>query len=362
MKSLEWVIKQLSQLIEIPSISRDEDKTANFLASLLLEEKIPYERHGNNIWAQNAGFDTSKPTLLLNSHHDTVKPNAGYKRDPWQAEVLDGALFGLGSTDAGGSLLCLLATFIHFYAQPNLPFNLIWSGTAEEEISGNQGIESILPKLPPIAAGIVGEPTQMNLAIAEKGLLVLDCIVQGKSGHAARREGINAINQALPILQWFHQFEFPKTSSSLGTMQMQVTQIQAGTQHNVVPDACHFTVDVRVTDAYTLEETLEIIQSHVNCQVQPRSVRLRSSSIPIHHPLVQAGIGLGRTHFGSPTLSDQALMPFPTVKVGPGYSGRSHTADEFILLSELQEGLEGYIALLNEFIIKINRGETFISK
>lgn len=354
--TLDWVVTHLSQLIEIPSLSKEEGETAAFLAAILTKSGIPFHQKGYNIWAQNANFDLTKPTILFNSHHDTVKPNTGYTRNPWQANIQDGALYGLGSTDAGGSLICLLATFLHFYDHSDLPFNLVWSGTAEEEISGAQGVESILPLLPPIAVGIVGEPTGMDLAVAEKGLLVLDGLVVGKAGHAARREGINAIYQALPILQWFEQYKFPKISDTLGEMHMQVTQIQSGTQHNVVPDSCHFTVDIRVTDAYTLEETLAIIQTHVPCTLQPRSVRLRSSHISLEHPLVRAGRAMGRAIYGSPTLSDQALMPFPTLKMGPGQSARSHTADEFILLEELKEGLAGYKRLIDYLLLEINQG------
>lgn len=347
----DWVITQLRRLIEIPSLSREEEHTAHFLEELIRSHGLTPKRSGHNVWVIHPVFDPTKPTLLLNSHHDTVKPNASYTRNPFQADIEGDYLYGLGSNDAGGSLICLLATFLHFQHRADLPFNLIWAGTAEEEISGKNGVESILPLLPPIQLGIVGEPTGMDLAVAEKGLLVLDVTIHGKAGHAARKEGINAIYQALPVLDWFRTYAFPKISPTLGPMHMQVTQIQAGTQHNVVPDACRFTVDVRVTDAYTLEETLSLIQSHVPGDCVPRSVRLRSSSIDLEHPLVQAGISLGKITYGSPTLSDQALMPFTTLKMGPGQSARSHTADEYILLSELTSGLHDYIALLEKYVL-----------
>lgn len=354
--SIEWVIQNLRQLIEIPSLSREENQTADFLENLIRKEGLEPSRSGNNVWVISPHFHPSKPSVLLNSHHDTVKPNASYSRDPWKADLIGDQLFGLGSNDAGGSLICLLATFLHFKNRTDLPFNLIWAGTAEEEISGKNGVESILPLLPPINLGIVGEPTGMDLAVSEKGLLVLDVCIFGKAGHAARQEGVNAIYEALPVLEWFRTYEFPQVSPFLGPMRMQVTQIEAGTQHNIVPDTCRFTVDVRVTDAYTLEETLSIIRSHVPGECNPRSVRLRSSRISLDHPIVQAGIQMGKNTYGSPTLSDQALMPFTTLKIGPGQSARSHTADEFILISELKSGILEYISLLENYIILLTKG------
>lgn len=336
----------LKELIEIPSLSREEDGTRQLFAALFARYGIPFEVLENNIWCKNLHYADKKPVILLNSHHDTVKPNASYTRDPFKAEIEDGRLYGLGSNDAGGPLVALLATFLHFYDRTDLPYNLIFSATAEEEISGRNGIELLLKYLPSIDLAIVGEPTGMDMAVAEKGLMVLDCTARGVSGHAAREEGVNAIYEALKDLEWFRTFEFPKVSQRLGKVKMSVTVIQAGTQHNVVPDTCTFTVDVRATDAYTLTETLEIIRENVKSAVVPRSVRLNPSGIPMDHPVVQKGISLGMKPYGSPTLSDQALIPFTSIKIGPGHSARSHTADEFIYVHEITDGVEKYIALL----------------
>jgi acetylornithine deacetylase len=303
------------------------------------------------VWAVSRSFNASLPTILLNSHHDTVKPNPGYTRDPFAATIEDGKLFGLGSNDAGGPLVSLIAAFIHFYERPAL-FNLVLAATAEEEVSGLNGVESIWTFLPKIDFAIVGEPTLTDMAIAEKGLLVLDCISKGKAGHAAREEGINAIYEAIPDIQWFRQFEFPIISDALGKIKMSVTVINAGQAHNQVPAECRFTVDVRVTDAYTHEEVLDVIKQHVSCEVTPRSLRLRSSGVDSNHPLVAAGRKLGLKMYGSPTTSDKALIPVPSVKIGPGDSGRSHSADEFIHLSEITKGIDTYIALLEN--IKMN--------
>jgi acetylornithine deacetylase/succinyl-diaminopimelate desuccinylase-like protein len=282
----------------------------------------------------------------LNSHHDTVKPNSGYTRDPFKPEIIDGKLFGLGSNDAGGPLVSLIATFLYFHDQLDLNYNIVFAATAEEEISGVDGIESIWSSLPTIDFAMVGEPTLGQMAIAEKGLMVLDCVSKGKPGHAAREEGVNAIYVALKDIDWFRTFKFPKNSETLGEMKMTVTVVQAGSQHNVVPAECKFTVDVRVTDAYTLEETLGIIQKNVTCEVVPRSLRLRSSGIPSDHPLVMAANKLGISQYGSPTTSDQALIPVPSVKIGPGDSARSHSADEFIFVDEINRGIDTYIQLI----------------
>ncbi len=336
----------LKELIEIPSLSREEDGTRRRFASLLAGYGIPFEVLENNIWCKNLHFSPGKPAILLNSHHDTVKPNVSYTRNPFQAEVEDGRLYGLGSNDAGGPLVALLATFLHFYTRKDLPFNLIFAATAEEEISGRNGIELLLPHLPRLDLAIVGEPTGMDMAVAEKGLMVLDCTARGIAGHAAREEGVNAIYEALRDIEWFRTYIFPKVSETLGKVKMTVSVIQAGTQHNVVPDTCNFVVDVRATDAYTLAETLDIIRENVQSEVTPRSVRLHPSGISLHHPIVQRGISLGMKPYGSPTLSDQALIPYPSIKIGPGDSARSHTADEFIYVEEIQNGVEKYIALL----------------
>lgn len=346
----EEAVKLLQELITIPSFSREEQATAHALQQMLARRGIITERSANNVWARNKHFDPQKPTLLLNSHHDTVKPNTGYTLDPFLPIVSDGKLFGLGSNDAGGCLVSLIAAFRYFYEREYLAYNLVLAATAEEEISGAGGIESLLPELGAIDCAIVGEPTRMDLAIAERGLLVLDCISKGTSGHAARNEGDNAIYKAMKDIEWFQHYRFPKSSPLLGDCSMNVTMIQAGTQHNVVPDQCRFTVDVRVNDQYQLEEILATVQEQVVADVQPRSMRLRPSAIDRHHPLVLAGMALGKKTFGSATLSDQALLPVPSLKMGPGDSARSHSADEFIYLHEIREGIEGYISLLQHLL------------
>lgn len=343
-------LELLKKLIRIQSFSKEEDKTGDAIAQFLQERDIKVYRKLNNIWAYNKYFDAAKPTVLLNSHHDTVKPNSGYTRDPYDALVEEGKLFGLGSNDAGGCLVSLIATFLYFYEQEGLVYNVCLAATAEEEISGNNGLELVLPDLGELEFAIVGEPTQMNLAIAERGLLVLDCTSTGKAGHAAREEGDNAIYKALKDIEWFRNYRFSKVSEVFGPLKMTVTIINAGSQHNVVPATCTFTVDVRVTDAYTNEEVLKIIRSHVDCEVKPRSIRLKPSSIDKGHPLVQAGIALGRTTYGSPTTSDQALLSIPSVKVGPGDSARSHMADEYVYVEEIAEGIELYIKMLEPVI------------
>lgn len=340
----------LKKLISIQSFSKEEDETAEAIEQFLQERDIKTHRKLNNIWAYNKHFDAAKPTLLLNSHHDTVKPNSGYTRDPYDAAVEEDKLFGLGSNDAGGCLVSLIGTFLYFYDQEELSYNICLAATAEEEISGNNGLECVLPDLGELEFAIVGEPTQMNLAIAERGLLVLDCTSIGKAGHAAREEGDNAIYKALSDIEWFRNYRFSKVSEVFGPLKMTVTIINAGSQHNVVPATCTFTVDVRVTDSYTNEEVLKIIRTNVACDVKPRSIRLKPSSIDKGHPLVQSGIALGRTTYGSPTTSDQALLSIPSVKVGPGDSGRSHMADEFIYVKEIAEGIELYVAMLKPVI------------
>jgi acetylornithine deacetylase len=338
----------LQTLISIPSLSKEEELTANAIEQFLKSKGVRTFRKKNNVWAFNAHYRPGLPGILLNSHHDTVKPNASYTRNPFLPEIQDGKLFGLGSNDAGGALSALIATFLYFYYSPSLPYNLILTATAEEEISGADGIASVYSDLGPIEFALVGEPTLMNLAIAEKGLLVLDCTAKGVSGHAAREEGENALYKAMDAIQWFRTFRFPKVSPWLGEMKMSVTVIQAGTQHNVVPDTCKFTVDVRLTEMYTQEEVLDMIRKHVSCEVTPRSMRLKPSSISAEHPIVKAGLALGRTTYGSPTTSDQALIPVQSLKIGPGDSARSHTADEFIYVSEIMEGIDIYIAMLQK--------------
>lgn len=341
----EEVIQLLKQLIATPSFSREENTTADLIQKFLELKGIPTSRQMNNVWAINKSFKEGKPTILLNSHHDTVKPNSGYTHNPFEPIEKDGKLFGLGSNDAGGPLMGLLATFLYFYELPTT-HNFIFAATAEEEISGRNGVELILPQLGKIDFAIVGEPTLMQLAIAEKGLLVVDCIAHGKSGHAAREEGENALYKALKDINWFRSYQFPKVSETLGPVKMSVTIIHSGTQHNVVPDKCEFTVDIRITDCYKNEDVLEIIRQHVASEVKPRSLRLTPSSISKDHPLVKAGLALGRTTYGSPTTSDQALMNFPSLKLGPGDSARSHTADEFIYIHEIREGIALYVQML----------------
>lgn len=340
----------LKELIRISSFSREEDKTADVIERFLRDRNLKTQRKGNNVWAYNARFDAKKPTLLLNSHHDTVKPNSGYTRDPFSPDVEEGKLYGLGSNDAGGCLVSLIATFLYYYNTEDLTYNLCLAATAEEEISGLNGLESILPELGSLDFAIVGEPTLMNLAIAERGLMVLDCQVHGKAGHAAREEGENAIYKALKDIQWFKSYRFAKVSELFGPLKMSVTVINAGTQHNVVPELCSFTVDVRVTDAYTNEEVLKIIKTNVSCEVKPRSTRLKPSSIDKNHPIVQSGIRMGKETYGSPTTSDQALLSIPSVKVGPGDSARSHMADEYVYVQEVLNGIKDYVEMLKPVI------------
>lgn len=344
-------IALLKQLIATQSFSREEEGTAALIEVFLRTKNIPFHRKKNNIWAYNQHFDPSKPSILLNSHHDTVKPNPSWTLNPFEPLEIDGKLYGLGSNDAGGSLCSLITTFCYFYDNPNLTYNVVLAATAEEEISGREGLEMIVDDLPPIDFAIVGEPTEMHLAVAEKGLLVLDCIAHGKSGHAAREEGENAIYKAIEDIQWIKNYQFPKVSPTLGPIKMSVTIINAGSQHNVVPDACRFTIDVRVTDQYTLEEIIEVIQQNIQSEIAARSIRLRPSSIAMNHPIVQAGIALGRTTYGSPTTSDQALIDCPSLKMGPGHSGRSHTADEFIYLHEIEAGITQYIKMLEAVVL-----------
>ena len=339
-------ISLLKELITIPSFSKKEENTRDAIKDFFSARGIRPEVLGNNVWVVNRHYDVQKPTLLLNSHHDTVKPNSGYTRNPFTPSIEEGKLYGLGSNDAGGALVSLIAAFLHFESHKDLPFNLVLAATAEEEISGSGGIESIWNDLPPIDFAIVGEPTGMHIAIAEKGLLVLDCVSKGKAGHAAREEGENAIYKALKDIAWFKDFKLPKTSATLGDIKMSVTVIQAGHAHNQVPEECKFTVDCRVTDAYTLEEVIDIIKENVSCEVKPRSVRLRPSGIDRQHPLVKAGQQLKKEMYGSPTTSDQALIPVPSVKMGPGDSARSHAADEFIYLDEIKNGTLDYIRLI----------------
>lgn len=339
-------ISLLKKLIAMPSFSKEENGTASILEEHFRERNIPYSRQECNLWARNQFFSKKLPTILLNSHHDTVKPNAGYTKNPYDAIIEDGKLYGLGSNDAGGALVSLLAVFEHFYYRSDLCFNLVFAATAEEEISGKNGIEALIASLPEIEMAIVGEPTLLDMAVAEKGLMVIDAEVQGIAGHAAREEGENAIYKALGDLNWFKNYEYPKISETLGKMKQSVTICSAGTQHNVVPDIFNYTIDVRITDAYTMEEVLEIIDNNTNATLKPRSTRLKPSGIPKDHFLHKIVKELKIKTYGSPTLSDQALMPFYSIKMGPGDSARSHTADEYIYLDEIRKGIESYETLL----------------
>jgi len=336
----------LQQLIAISSISKEEKEAADFLERYIEMNGYVVTRKKNNVWMLSPGFDSTKPTILLNSHIDTVKTVAGWTRNPLLPTIENGRLYGLGSNDAGASVVSLLHTFFYLIRQQQ-SYNLIFAVSSEEEISGENGIVSLLTELPKIDFAIVGEPTGMNLAVAEKGLMVLDCSIYGKAGHAARNEGENAIYKSIPDIEWFRTFEFAKKSQLLGPVKMTVTQITAGTQHNVIPDKCSFVVDVRSNELYSNEELLVEIRNYVDCEVKARSTRLSSTTIPLNHPIIKRGRELNRTIFGSPTLSDQALMPFPSLKMGPGNSSRSHTADEYILLNEIGDAIEIYIQLLN---------------
>ncbi len=339
-------VSLLQQMIATPSFSREEKECADLLEKHITERGYNVNRLINNIWVVAAGFDSNKPTILLNSHIDTVKPVSGWVRNPFSPTIENDKLFGLGSNDAGASVVSLLHVFF-LLSEQKQNYNLIFSATAEEEVSGTEGVEILLKELPKIDFALVGEPTEMNLAIAEKGLLVLDCEAKGKAGHAAREEGENAIYNALEAIEWFRNYQFDKKSDLLGTIKMTVTQINAGTQHNVIPDVCSFVVDVRSNECYSNEELIKIIESNVNCTIKVRSTRLNSSKTPENHPIIERGKQLGRSLFGSPTLSDQSLMPLPSIKIGPGKSTRSHTADEFVEINEIEEAISIYYQLLN---------------
>ena len=347
-QSYHEAVELLKRLIAQPSFSKEEGDTATIIEDWLVERGVEVERSNNNVWAKNKWFSEHKPTMLLNSHHDTVRPNANYTLNPFDPMVNEGKLFGLGSNDAGGAVVSLLATFMHFYEQEDLQYNLLLAITAEEEISGKKGISSLYPELPVIDFALVGEPTEMNLAVAEKGLLVIDGCASGISGHAAHNNTENAIYKAIKDIEWISRFDFEQKSDSLGRVKMSVTQINAGQQHNLVPGACDYVIDVRVNDKYSNEQIFEIIDANTLSELTPRSFRLNSSSIDVNHPIVLAGLKLGRTVFGSPTLSDQALINCPSLKIGPGKTERSHTADEFIYLHEIEEGITIYIKLIEK--------------
>ncbi|MGB5819057.1 MAG: M20 family metallo-hydrolase [Saonia sp.] len=343
-------IQLLTELISIRSYSSEEDKTATAITEWFRSLDIPYKQEKNNVYAFNKYFDAQKPTLLLNSHHDTVRPNTGYTKDPFHPHIEDGKLYGLGSNDAGGCLVALIAAFTHFYSLENLSHNMVIVASAEEESSGPNGLNSMLPLLPKIDVAIVGEPTLMNLAIAEKGLVIFDAIVKGTPSHAAHPNNDNAIYNTINVLEWFKNYSFDRVSDVLGEVKMTVTQINAGTQHNVVPAKVNLVVDVRVNDKYTNQEIADLLTVQAPCEMKARSLRLNSSAITINHPLVQAGIALGRSTYGSPTLSDQAALSCQSLKLGPGDSTRSHSADEYIYVSEIEEGIDLYIKILDRFL------------
>ena len=365
----EKAVELLCRLIEVPRVSREETAAADLLQAYMQDELgLEVWRDGNNLWSVQPNVDAAKPTLLLNAHIDTVKPVAGWQRDPFKATREGSRIYGLGSNDDGASLVTLLHVFAalttdaqrqeHSPKEGTGPYNLVFLASAEEEVSGKNGIESVLPSIQKmvnsklsngkwIDVALVGEPTGMQPAIAEKGLMVLDVTAHGKAGHAARNEGDNAIYHAIDDIQWFRQYQWEKVSPLLGPVKMSVTIVNAGTQHNVVPDVCTFTVDVRSNECYTNRELYDIICQHVRSEVKARSFRLGSSGIDASHPLVQRIIGLGGKPFGSPTLSDQALMPFPSLKMGPGQSSRSHSADEYVEIDEIRQAIETYMALLS---------------
>ena len=350
-KEVHEAVDLLSRLIAIPRVSRQETEAADILETQMKTWGIQANRTGNNLWEVAPDYDEARPTLLLNAHIDTVKAVSAWTRDPLRPELTeDGVLYGLGSNDDGASLVTLLLTYRRLRTVPR-NYNLIFLASAEEEVSGANGISSVLPLLPRIDVGLVGEPTGMHPAVAEKGLMVLDVTEHGKAGHAARNEGDNALYHAVDDIQWFRSYHFPDETELLGPVKMTVTIIQAGTQHNVVPDTCTFTVDVRSNECYSNLEIYEHACKHVKGEVKARSFRLNSSRISLDHPLAQRALQLGRKPFGSPTLSDQALMSFPSMKMGPGDSARSHTADEFIRVAEIREALELYHVLLSELTL-----------
>jgi acetylornithine deacetylase len=349
-------IELLKNLIRTPSVSRNEDKTAELIVNYLKDHDVEdVHRHLNNVWALSKNFDANKPTILLNSHHDTVLPAKTYTRDPYSPDVEDGVLYGLGSNDAGGPLINLITTFLYFYDNDNLPYNLIIAPTAEEENSGENGVMSILDKLPPIEFAVVGEPTCMEISVAEKGILVLDCTAHGKTGHAARNTGINAIYKALDDINWLRNYKFEKSSPWLGDVKCTVTGVNAGTLHNVIPAECTFMVDVRITEKYTHQEILDIIRQNIpnkDTEVKPRSFKLKSSHIDENHPFIKLAAAKGFKLFGSPTTSDRAVMPYASLKMGPGDSNRSHTADEYIKIAEIEDGVAKTVGLFEEFFNK----------
>ena len=339
-------VELLKRLISTPSVSRDEAAAADVLEAYMKEKGLNPQRHGNNVWCASSDFDESKTVILLNAHIDTVKPVAGWQHEPFAPVIEGDKLYGLGSNDCGGGLMALLQTFMLLNNEPK-KYSLIYLASCEEEVSGKNGIERVLPLLPKIDFAIVGEPTGMQPAIAEKGLMVIDATAHGKAGHAARNEGDNAIYKAMKDILWLSEWQFPNRTDLLGPVKQTVTIVNAGTQHNVIPDTCAFTIDVRSNECYTNEEIFAFFQQHLTSELKARSFRLSSSRIDELHPFVQACIKEGLKPFGSPTLSDQALMRFPSLKLGPGESSRSHTADEYIKISEIDDAISLYLKLLS---------------
>jgi acetylornithine deacetylase len=343
-------LQLLQDLIRIKSFSGSEDQTADRLEQWMDSYNISFQRINNNIWATNEEFDPAKPTLLLNSHHDTVQPNKAYTRDPFSPDIINGKLYGLGSNDAGGALVSLLALFTHYYSIANPQYNLLFAATAEEETAGEKSLRGLLPHLPQIDLAIVGEPTLMDLAIAEKGLVVFEAIIKGTPSHAAHPNADNPLMKIPAVIQAIESIQFEKVSPVLGPVKVTLTQIEAGNQHNVVPSEVRLVIDVRVNECYTNSEIEQRLKNELPCEVNARSLRLKSSSIDANHPLIKAGIALGKKTYGSPTLSDQAALDCPSLKLGPGDSTRSHSADEYIYIKEIEEGIAFYIELLKKIL------------
>lgn len=342
-------VELLKVLVSTPSISREESDATDKLQHFIergAPVRFDMHRHLNNIWCIAPGYDATRPTLLLDAHIDTVKPVAGWSKHPFTPIVDGDIIYGLGSNDDGASLVTMLQVFYQICQNPQ-NYNTIFLASAEEEVSGKNGIEAVIPLLPPISCAIIGEPTGMEPAIAEKGLMVLDCTAKGVAGHAARNEGVNAIYKAIEDIDWFRNYKYPESSPLLGDVKMTVTQVNAGKQHNVIPDSCSYVVDIRSNECYSNSELLDIIGSNVSSEVKARSTRLNSSSISAEHPLVKRAVELGRKPYGSPTLSNQALLSIPTLKMGPGDSSRSHTANEYIRISEIREGIKLFAEMLD---------------
>ena len=346
-KICDDAVQLLINMIKTPSLSGDEEDVAILIRDFLEQRSVTVQTVKNNTWCRNKYWDDNKPVILLNSHIDTVRPVDGWTYDPYGATVQDGKVIGLGSNDAGGPLVSLLAVFLWFYEKEDLPFNLIFAATAEEESSGKNGVALMVSVFPHVDFAVVGEPTQMSLAVAEKGLVVVDCVAKGRAGHAARNEGINSIYLALDDIDKIRKYSFGKVSDLLGNVKMTVTQIESGFQHNVIPDTCRFVIDIRTNELYSNEDVVNILKGLIRSEVTPRSLRLNSSGISHDHPFVQKAVALGIECYGSPTLSDQSLMPYKSIKIGPGDSARSHTADEYIYSWEIEKGIETYISLLS---------------